>query len=156
MHNVSKEFIPLQKEIDLIANYLALEKLRFKELLNYTINIDEQVDTTAIMVSPLLIQPLVENSIKHGILPRQSEESMIVVDVYEHDDVLFIEVKDNGVGLSHAHKKANPSHESFGLKNIKSRLEQLSIILNKKIEFSISERIDEKGTWTVAMIKITL
>ncbi len=155
MHNVSKEMIPLQKEIDLVANYLALEKLRFKELLNYSINVDEDVDTAVIMVPPLFIQPLVENSIKHGILPRQSTDSCIELNVYETGDVLHIEVRDNGVGLSAAKKKANPLHESFGLKNIQDRIEQLSIIMGKKIEFKIEEVQETTGQWTVVSIVIS-
>ena len=156
MHNVSKELISLQKEIDLVANYLALEKLRFKEMMNYSINVDEQVDTTEIMVPPLFIQPLVENSIKHGIFPRQSENSRIELNVYEKGDLLYIEVRDNGVGLSAAKKKADSKHESFGLNNIMVRIEQLSIILGKKIDFDISEIVDERGQWTVVTITMSL
>ena len=156
MHNVSKELISLQKEIDLVANYLALEKLRFKEMMNYSINVDEQVDTTEIMVPPLFIQPLVENSIKHGIFPRQSENSRIEINVYEKGDYLFIEVRDNGVGLSAAKKKADSKHESFGLSNIQMRIQQLSMIIGKKIDFSIDEIVDERGQWTVVTITMSL
>jgi hypothetical protein len=156
MHNVSKEMIPLQKEIDLVANYLALEKLRFKELLNYTIDIDDEVDTGVIMVPPLLIQPLVENSIKHGILPRQSTESSIQFNVYEKEDVLYIEVKDNGVGMNFSKLKADPKHESFGLQNIQNRIEQLSMITGKKMEFSIKEITDDNGKWTTVTITMPL
>ncbi len=155
MHNVSKEMIPLQKEIDLVANYMALEKLRFKELMNYEINVDDDVDTAIIMVPPLFIQPLVENSIKHGILPRQSTDSCIKLNVYEVGDVLHIEVKDNGVGLSASAKKANKLHESFGLKNIQDRITQMSIILGKKIEFKMEEVQEETGQWTVVSITMS-
>ena len=156
MHNVSKELISLQKEIELVTNYLALEKLRFKEMLNYSINVDEQVDATEIMVPPLFIQPLVENSIKHGIFPRQSENSRIELNVYEKGDLLYIEVRDNGVGLSAAKKKADSKHESFGLNNIKVRIEQLSIILGKTIDFRIEEIVDERDSWTVVTITMSL
>ncbi|MBC7554974.1 MAG: histidine kinase, partial [Taibaiella sp.] len=156
MHNVSKEMIPLQKELDLVANYLALEKLRFKELMNYSINVDDDVDTLDIMVPPLFIQPLVENSIKHGVLPRQSEDSNILLNVYEKGDILVIEVKDNGVGLTKSKQNANVLHESFGLKNIQDRVEQLSMILGKKIEFTMEERMEDTGQWTVVTIKMHL
>lgn len=156
MHNVSKELIPLQKEIDLLANYLALEKLRFKEMLNYSINVDEDVDTTEIMIPPLFIQPLVENSIKHGIFPKQSENSRIDVNVFEKNDVLYIQVKDNGVGLAHSKKKADSKHESFGLNNIRIRTEQLSMIMGRKIDFDIREIRDDSGNWTVATITMAL
>ena len=156
MHNVSKESIPLQKEIDLVDNYLALEKLRFKELMNYDIEVDDDVDTSLIVVPPLIIQPLVENSIKHGILPRQSVDSRIIVKVYEVGDVLHIDVLDNGVGLSAAKKKANAKHESFGLKNIEHRVEQLGIILGKKVTFAIDEIVEDGQPWTVASITMEL
>lgn len=156
MHNVSKELIPLQKEVDLVANYLALEKLRFKENLNYSINVDEDVDTLDIMVPPLFIQPLVENSIKHGIFPKQSENSRVELNIYESGEWLNIEVRDNGVGLANAKKKADSKHESFGLNNIKVRIEQLSMILGKKIEFTIKETVEETGNWTVVLISMAL
>ncbi len=154
MHNVSKENIPLQKEIDLVENYLALEKLRFKELMNYEIDVDDDVDTSLITVPPLFIQPLVENSIKHGILPKQSEDSKIILKVFEVGDVVHIEVWDNGVGLSAAKKKANALHESFGLKNIQDRVEQLSMIMGKKVEFNMEEVMRDDGSWTVVSIKM--
>ncbi len=154
MHNVSKEMISLQKEIDLVENYLALEKLRFKEFLNYEVNVEDDVDTAIIMVPPLLIQPLVENSIKHGIMHKQSTDSCIQLNVYEKGEDLFIEVKDNGVGLQASKKKANPGHESFGLQNIKNRIEQLSIIMGKRIDFTMEEVQEEDGQWTKVSIII--
>ncbi|NCX95360.1 MAG: hypothetical protein EBX41_02920, partial [Chitinophagia bacterium] len=154
MHNVSKELIPLQKEIELITNYLALEKLRFKELLNYAIEVDEDVDDGVIMVPPLIIQPLIENSIKHGILPMQSVNSRIDVLIYEKEDKLFIQVKDNGIGFNAGGQKKDPKHESYGLGNIKSRLHQLSIIMGKQIDFYFSEEVVNNVKWTVATITI--
>lgn len=156
MHNVSKEMISLQKEIDLVSNYLKLEKLRFKEMLNYEIDVDDEVDTAVIMVPPLFIQPLVENSIKHGILPKQSDNSTIRIHIYEVNDILHIEVRDNGVGLNFADKKRDPKHESFGLSNIKNRIEQLSIILNKKVNFELKEEKTNSGQWTVVSITMEL
>jgi two-component sensor histidine kinase len=156
MHNVSREQIPLQNEIDLISNYLKLEKLRFKDKLNYAINIDEKTDIADITIPPLLIQPLVENSIKHGILPRKASDNFISIDIYEEADALVISVKDNGIGLEASEKKTNKLHSSYGLDNIRKRIEQLSIIQNKKITLSLSEIKDEAGNseWTVAVIRI--
>ena len=158
MHNVSKELIPLQREIDLVANYLKLEKLRFKDLLNYTIETDSNVDLSDIMVPPLLVQPLVENSIKHGILPRESAEGMIGIHIFERADTVYIEVRDNGIGMSPAGKTEQGLHESFGLDNIKKRIEQLSIIQNKKMELTIREVKDETGRnqWTIITISIPI
>jgi Histidine kinase len=156
MHNVSKGMIPLQKEMSLVEHYLLLEKLRFKDLLNYSIEIDENVDLSEIMIPPLLVQPLVENSIKHGILPLESGNGFIYIHVYENGGCLHIEVKDNGVGMDRSKGAAKPGHVSFGLENIKKRIEQLSIMQGKEIRFGMSEKKNEKGEleWTIAKISI--
>lgn len=157
MHNISKELIPLQNEINLVANYLSLEKLRFKENLSYAIDIEGDLDMTEIMVPPLLVQPLVENSIKHGIYPMVSGGGMIKVRIFERDDVLFIDVMDNGVGLKAAKESKRAAHESFGLENIKKRIDQLSVILNKQILFNIGETKDSNGvSWTLVTISIPI
>jgi two-component sensor histidine kinase len=155
MHNVSKELISVQKEVDLVANYLSLEQLRFEDKLSYIIQIEKGLDLSDIMIPPLLIQPLVENSIKHGILPLK-KSGIIKLEIFERDNALFILVKDNGVGISHAAKKDNPLHESFGLENIRKRIEQLSVMQNKKITFDMRETVDEKSSqvWTVVTIVI--
>ncbi len=158
MHNVSKELIPLQREIALVMNYLMLEKLRFEDKLNYIINVDENIDTSDFMVPPLLIQPLVENSIKHGILPMKEQGGTVMISIYEERNMLCIEVKDNGVGINHTKKVSGIMHESFGMENIKKRIEQLSIIQNKQITFAISEINDDAGNhlWTIAVIRMPL
>ncbi|NDC40720.1 MAG: hypothetical protein EBZ77_04085 [Chitinophagia bacterium] len=119
-------------------------------------NVDDEVDTSVIMVPPLLIQPLVENSIKHGIFPRQSTDSCVELNVYEKSDVLYIEVRDNGVGMNFAKKNVDAHHESFGLQNIRNRIEQLSEITSKKMEFVIEEVMEDSVRWTVVSIKMPL
>ncbi len=158
MHNLSKEMITLQKEMELVVNYLLLEKLRFKELLNYAIEIDDKLDLSEIFVPPLLIQPLVENSIKHGILPLESVEGAVVIRVYERDTQLFIEVRDNGVGLTHSREnRASDTHESFAMENIRKRIDQLAIILDKKISMEMKEEKlpGEPRQWTVIIVSMS-
>lgn len=156
MHNISKEVITLQKEMELVRNYLRLEQLRFKERLNYAIDIDDEIDLTEILVPPLLVQPLVENSIKHGIFPLDSVEGFICISIFDRNGSLYIEVKDNGVGMHNAAKLTpqQSGHESFGLDNIRLRIKQLSILLNREMKLEISEIRDEHQQlkWTVVTI----
>ena len=65
-------------------------------------------------------------------------------------------MKDNGIGFNNAGKKKDPNHESYGLGNIKSRLQQLSVILGKKIDFYFSEELEGEVSWTVATIEIAI
>jgi two-component sensor histidine kinase len=156
MHNVSSELISLEKEMNLVRNYLLLEKLRFEDNLHYSISTDG-IDLSEIMVPPLLIQPLVENSIKHGIYPLESPEGMVEVRVYERNDMLYIESRDNGVGLNwQASNIGDEGHISFGLENVKKRIEQLSIIQNRQILFDIGEVEEDGQRWTVAKVSMSL
>jgi hypothetical protein len=157
MHNISNDTIPLQKEIDLVENYLLLEKLRFEEQLTYSIDIADNMFINDIMVPPLLLQPLVENSIKHGILPLKSrgKQGHVHINIYEQGDFLRIEVKDNGIGLTKAKGKQS-LHESYGLMNIKNRINQLSIIQGKEILFDLTEILDADGVSQGTMATICM
>jgi two-component sensor histidine kinase len=158
MHNISKGFISLQQELTLIENYLTLEKLRFKELVNYEINIGEDVDVDDIMIPPLMIQPLVENAVKHGLLPKQSASSKVSVQVYEKDNLLYIVIEDNGVGLTQSLQSENKLHESFGLSNLQKRTEHLKKIQEHEINIEVTELKNSdgtvKGTQAVVTIKL--
>ena len=157
MQNVSKEMIPLQKEIDLVENYLRLEKLRFEEKLSFDINVDENIDLTTILIPPLLIQPLVENSIKHGIFPSTSNNGFVQINISEIAGIVKVEVKDNGVGFTKSQNAKYELHQSYGMENIERRMAQLSIIQNKRYTFQISEIIDSTGqNWTIAAITIPI
>lgn len=145
MHNISKELIPLQKEIDLVANYLKLEQLRFHGWLNYEIEIDEEVETELIMIPPLLIQPFVENAIKHGLLPKQCPDNILRVKIYDEGEATIVEIRDNGRGLKRSENSGNASHESYGLSNLTSRIGQLNKINNSHISFSLQELNTEEG-----------
>lgn len=158
MYNISKEMIPLQKEIDLVSNYLLLEKLRFDDKLNYTINIDDGIDLSEIIIPPLLIQPLVENSIKHGIYPLESNQGTIKIDIYERNNCIHIEVKDNGVGIETTNTATNLENDPHGLDNIRQRIEQINTIQEQNIRLAVSEirETQTQSRWTVFTIIIPL
>lgn len=115
MLNISKGLVSLPKELELVENYLTLEKLRYKEIINYSIEVDGEIDIGAIMISPLLIQPLVENAIIHGLLPKQSLDNKISIVISELDNILLIEIIDNGVGITTSFMNRNRGRESYGL-----------------------------------------
>jgi two-component sensor histidine kinase len=157
MHNISQELISVEKEMILVTNYLHLEQLRFKAHLNFFIDIEDGIDLHDIFIPPLLIQPIVENAVKHGILPMQSEESYVHIRLKEQDDELHIEVEDNGVGITYAQQHKRTLHESTGLANIQKRIEHLKMIHNQDISLSITDITDDQDrvTGTLAVIKIS-
>jgi two-component sensor histidine kinase len=154
MHNASKELITLEKEMELIRNYLKLEKLRFGDWLHYRIDIEEQIDTAGVLIPPLLVQPLVENAIRHGLVPRQSADSLLTIHIREdEDDTLHIEIRDNGKGLSRSHPSL---YESTGMENIRKRTAQLKLIHNIDASFHISEIKDVSGRVQGTLARISI
>ncbi|MDL4841896.1 histidine kinase [Aquibacillus rhizosphaerae] len=89
--------IPLEKEIDLVSTYLKIQKLRFGDKIDYDIETNCNIENY--MVFPLLLQPIVENSVIHGIENKEGE-GQIKIDIFEDNTSLVIQVKDNGVGIT--------------------------------------------------------
>ncbi|WP_118974356.1 sensor histidine kinase [Taibaiella koreensis] len=157
MNNISRGFISLQQELNLVENYLTLEKLRFKELVSYSIVVEDDVETEDIMIPPLMIQPLVENAVKHGLLPRQSANSIVHIHVFEKDNLLHVDIEDNGIGITRSLQSKNRLYESFGLVNLRKRTEHLKKIQQHEIEIDVVELNDgNQITGTRASIKMSL
>ena len=109
---------PLSAEFDRLGDYLELMSVRMGERLRYTLDLPD--DLRDVPVPPLLLQPLVENSIRHGLEPKV-EGGEIAVRARRNGDRLVIEVSDTGVGLD----AALPSQEAgsgFGLEQVRERL----------------------------------
>jgi len=106
----------LRQEIELIRDYLDIFKIRMGTRLSYTIDIPD--DCLAQRFMPMLLQPLVENAIQHGLEPAPAGGA-IRISAERHGDVLRLQVMDNGLGLRH------DTESGFGLVNIRERLSSL-------------------------------
>jgi len=111
--------ISLQQEIDFISNYLALEKLRFPNRLFYQVEVDSNIDETNILIPSMLLQPYIENSIKHGIGPLKDRPGIITVRFKLQENMLLAEVEDNGRGISET--EARGGGNGIGLLNTQRR-----------------------------------
>jgi|GEM_PF-2914914 len=119
----SMELIPLIQEIDLIRTYLAIEQVRFGKRLQFHISITTKRNP---FIPPMILQPLVENAIKHGIYPKR-EGGCIDISVKESKGMLILFVRDDGVGMTQEKVKSvlSPRHEpdsGIGLQNINQRV----------------------------------
>ena len=152
------EFVPLREEISHVDAYLALEKARLEERLQivWTNLAEEQLD---LLVPTLILQPLVENAVIHGISPRTEGGALHIV-INQVGDDLLLQVDDNGVGfepppLSDSATPDVPAEDArsrpaIGLRNVDSRLRRLygpayALILTSKL-----------GKGTRAIVKIPL
>lgn len=110
--------VPFRQELRFLECYLRIQQTRFVDRLSVELQIDASAMDGA--VPPLLLQPLVENAIRHGISPRMAP-GKVAVHARREDNRLEIEIRDDGVGLDTGMRL----HEGVGLKNTKARLQQL-------------------------------
>jgi sensor histidine kinase YesM len=118
--------ISLEEELSLLNNYLALEKLRFKDRFTYEVKVAENLNVFDVYIPPLLIQPYVENALLHGISGKVSGGEVSVFFEKKAND-LEVSIQDNGVGMTGNGTKAKStiSHKSFGMSITRNRLELL-------------------------------
>lgn len=116
-HSDAQE-VPLEREVTFLKNYLAIENVRFPTSLRVQIDVPTPLHGAAVPM--LILQPLVENAIRHGIEPSPARRGALVVRARRRDDRLCLEVHDNGVGLRQAQVE-----DGIGLSNTKDRLRRL-------------------------------
>ncbi len=133
LENSREEYISLDKEIETLKLYLDVQQLRFEEEFDYVFNIDESVDIENISVPPMLAQPCLENSIEHGLLNHKAR-GRLEVSYTLKDDLLMLEVVDNGVGrkVAAASEQSRIKKKSISTKLTQTRLEYFRKTLKKK------------------------
>ncbi len=149
MENSEFNFIPLQKELEILKIYLQLEHFRFKDQFEYSIEIDENIDEDEIQLPPMLIQPYIENAIWHGLRYKE-QEGLLELKIAEQNKNLIVTISDNGIGrkrsaeLKTGNQKKN---KSTALRNIKERIKIINDLHQLKIEVTIEDlNIDGTGT----------
>lgn len=153
-----KKFITLTEEIMYLKAYLGLEQKKYEHCFNFTIVVDEDTDET-ILLPPLLIQPFVENSIRHGVLNLKKEIGKILVHFSKETNALCCIVEDNGIGRANAIQlkmNVNPMYQSKGMELVKNRIESLNNIYNSEITVGIEDINDHHATGTRVIIKFPL
>ncbi len=130
------EFITLSKEIKMLRNYVDLESARFKKQLSVAINI-QHLNSEEILIPPMMLQPFLENSIKHGF--KDCDEGIITLDIFEENDNLVIRIEDNGAGMDKKFKHEGHTHAM----NITR--ERLAGIQRNQPILESNNKLDENG-----------
>ncbi len=146
----SEKHITLLEEIELTRLYLKLEKLRLKDTLIYEIDIEDEVNVDSFFVPPMLLQPLVENAIIHGIMPTNKSGLVQLQIRKQNSNEIEVIVRDNGVGYK-GHKKRNEI-DSIGLRLTEQRI----TLWNPKNKISTKNLEGADTSGTEIKIKIQL
>ena len=147
LENSRHTSIKLQDELDALKLYLELESLRFKDKFDYHINIDEEIDTLVYKVPTMLIQPYVENSISHGLMPKE-EKGFVTIDLTLKDKYIVCTIEDNGIGREAAHEMQshrNNNHNSLGTQITASRLDLVNSLYGTSLKTTYTDLVNENG-----------
>ncbi|QHI38538.1 Sensor histidine kinase YpdA [Kordia antarctica] len=164
LNHSNKGAISLQDEIDCLEMYLELEELRFEDKLSYTFHIDENIDTESLSIPTMLIQPYVENALKHGLLHKKDNRLLsISLQTVPKKNAIICTIEDNGIGREKALElkiKKDKMHKSFGTQATQDRLDLLNYGKGKRIGVSIEDLYDAhtkepSGTKVVITIPAT-
>ncbi|MDR2234519.1 MAG: histidine kinase [Chryseobacterium sp.] len=157
MENSAEDFIPFQQELDLLQNYLALEKTRFADKFDYEIDTDENLNIQNLKVPGMLVQPFLENAVWHGLRYR-SEKGFLKLNFEKEDSHLKITIEDNGIGIKES-KKQKTQHqktrEGRGMKNTLERIKLLNDLYNTDIICSIKDKDHSSGVLVTLTMNLT-
>lgn len=137
LEHTKSQKIPLSQELSFLDSYLDIEQMRFKDQLSISKNINP--DVLEVQVPSFLIQPLVENAIRHGVNPRNAP-GHVDIEIQQENGRLHLQIKDNGVGLPEGWKSS--TDDGVGLKNTIERLKEM---YGPDHHFEIKNRSDGNG-----------
>lgn len=151
-----KDMIPLEKELEHATSYLAIQNIRFKDKFEFCVNADKQL--MKYLCPKLSIQPLLENAIYHG-MEGMYEDGEITINVYEKDDVIHIDVSDNGLGMTAEkidyimNNKVVSSKRGSGI-GVRNVNERIKLVYGEEYGIYITSELDEGTTATITIPKL--
>ncbi len=154
LENSEEDFIPFQKEIELLGLYVKLEHNRFKDKFDYTIHVDKNIDLESYAIPPMLLQPYIENAIWHGLRYKKEKGILNISIARKDENSITITVQDNGIGRKRSMEmktKNQLKQKSKGMSTIKNRIAILNDMYQDKIAVDITDAFAD-GTGT----KVTL
>ncbi|MEI3789572.1 MULTISPECIES: sensor histidine kinase [unclassified Chryseobacterium] len=152
LHYSEKTFMSIKDEADYLSLYLNMEKLRLKDLFDYKITLSENINESWVLPS-LLIQPFVENAIKHGIAGLKDRKGNIRVSFEHTGTSICVTIEDNGTGIN---SKRKTSPDSFGVRLSQKRIETFRQLFETHIIleiYDLSEKEQRPGTQIKLYIK---
>jgi tetratricopeptide (TPR) repeat protein len=143
LQNASRDWVKLNEEIEILKLYMQIEQYRFPGKFDFEFRIEQGVENEKIPF--LVIQPYVENSVLHGLIPRSKPGGKLLVSASKKNERLFITIEDNGVGRSVGASHGDPMFTSMGSGLVKERLKKLSLQLGVLMDAATEDLKDENG-----------
>ncbi len=157
LENSEEDFIPLEKEIELLQLYTKLEHFRFQDKFDYNINVDDHINIKDFVIPPMLLQPYIENAVWHGLRYKKTKGYLEISITQSKTDEIVITITDDGIGRkkSKALKTKNQQKQnSKGMGNIKKRVSILNDMYKDKVDVFIDDYKDEEDAGTKVIVSL--
>ena len=157
LENSEEDFIPLQKEIELLELYTKLEHFRFQDKFDYDITVNEDVVVGEYQIPPMLLQPYIENAVWHGLRYKTEKGHLQITVAKKSDNEITITVADDGIGRTRSKdlKTENQQKQkSKGMGNIKKRVAILNDMYKDKVDVFIDDNSAEEDAGTKVVVTL--
>jgi len=151
--------INMSDEIEYITTYLKIEKARLENQFDYSVKTDNTLNLHEIYLPPLLLQPYVENSIRHGIKYKKDKNGMVCISVQKKGVYILVSIEDNGIGRAAAQQYKSQYHiqyQSKGMSINNDRIDILNSYNDKKIEIFVEDLYDNNATAAGTRVELYL
>ncbi len=149
LQNSSRSYITIGDEVRYLSSYLALEKLRFKQKMDYSIGFDPDIRLNRPVIPPMIIQPYVENSMRHGLRHKPDGKGVIRIVFAQEGETLTVTVEDNGIGREKAASYKTREHIEYQSRGMQLTAERIGLINELKgrggIEVEVIDLKDPNG-----------
>jgi tetratricopeptide (TPR) repeat protein len=147
LENSRKNMILLEDEVNALSLNMELERIRFKENFDFKIEVNEKLNPASLFIPPMLIQPFIENAMKHGL---RNKEGKGLLELYfkPAGKLIHCIVRDNGIGrekASELNKAGNPNHKSIGMEVTSERIATLRQQFKEDVLVNIKDLKDDRG-----------
>ncbi|RZL41530.1 MAG: hypothetical protein EOP00_24675 [Pedobacter sp.] len=154
LENSTQSLVTADREWKALKLYTELEAMRFNGQFAYEFELDESLDLPNLMIPPMLVQPLIENAIHHGLRNSTATDNLITLKVKDAATHIGISVSDNGIGMEESNKFKDviiDKNKSFGLSSIKERIKMMNALQDEQAIFEI-KAVEDGGRGTIAKI----
>jgi LytS/YehU family sensor histidine kinase len=152
LRNTSEEYIPLTDEIATLEHYCSLESLR--QPFQYKFQVDERIDAHNTYIPSMILQPVIENAIIHGLAPQSGDRELLVT-ITPGKQGLTCTVTDTGIGvLASGRHPVGAGHQSMGMTLIRQRLELMGLDGEEHLTITDRSTLNPSGQGSVVSITI--
>lgn len=142
------EYVSLREELEMLRYYIELEQMRYGGRFQFRIDVDERLNPDAVDLPPMLVQPYVENAIWHGLMHREGNEGLLLLEARRDEKALQITIEDNGVGRRRAGELKSRdavAHKSHGMQVTSERIKIINELYGLNATVAVKDLLDEAG-----------